>query len=492
MKQFVTEFPVGSSLDGNGFIAEIIAWIRGIKNSRVLENARKNELDENAVDLKVDATGESLALRRVSLEDGTEASGFRHEIGDDKGRLWRTEGVFRQGDEGLRDTSRIVQIRSSCLAAEPNAVLDVPRKPYLVKMLVKEGHGATDGDFPLQDRPQLLAAGEKDLEKAARAILGNGSFCLPIVYISSQAQGGWALERRALDKLAFELGGVAHVVLEPSREFSFRLRDRTKGKNPYDGSVGIILPGSGMHRRLFRGWRLPGPDDLYEEIMWAAKTSRSFLPTKGWDWPRLLEAHARLISRREREKLGMDEIEELLKDEIEAKDERIRALEAEIEDLREVLARQTRDMALAGDGILNPAFEEKLGPQVYEGEFSDRLRAVVRECVERGQDRGWDARSIAVFERILKSSEATGRAKALAAELDRATRDKNKLHKEVPKLLQRHGYERKSDNKHIKMVPGHDFPGLQMVMVAKTPSENRGLKYLASQIEKAMGLARLK
>ena len=62
----------------------------------------------------------------------------------------------------------------------------------------------------------------------------------------------------------------------------------------------------------------------------------------------------------------------------------------------------------------------------------------------------------------------------------------------MPKLLQCHGYERKSDNKHIKMVPGRDFPGLQMVMVAKTPSENRGLKNLASQIEKAMGLARLK
>ena len=160
--------------------------------------------------------------------------------------------------------------------------------------------------------------------------------------------------------------------------------------------------------------------------------------------------------------------------------------------MREVSARQTRDMALAGDGILNPAFEEKLGPQVYDGEFSDRLRAVVWECVNSGKDRGWDARSIAVFGRILKESESTGRAKALAAELRRATRDANRLHKEVPKLLQRHGYERKSDNKHIKMVPGRDFPGLQMVTVAKTPSENRGLKNLASQTEKAMGLARLK
>jgi hypothetical protein len=58
----------------------------------------------------------------------------------------------------------------------------------------------------------------------------------------------------------------------------------------------------------------------------------------------------------------------------------------------------------------------------------------------------------------------------------------------VTRVLERHGYARKSDNKHLRLVPLDSNVGLDTVTVMKTPSEYRGLKNLRKQIEAAIGL----
>jgi hypothetical protein len=89
-----------------------------------------------------------------------------------------------------------------------------------------------------------------------------------------------------IEKFAFDLGGIAHVVVEPNRAFSFQLRDRTAGANAYRGTLAIALPGRGIVRRAYLGFRLPDVDDLLTFVHQATIGIRNQMPAEGWDWTR--------------------------------------------------------------------------------------------------------------------------------------------------------------------------------------------------------------
>nr|WP_272211282.1 hypothetical protein [Marinicella sp. W31]MDC2877169.1 hypothetical protein [Marinicella sp. W31] len=65
----------------------------------------------------------------------------------------------------------------------------------------------------------------------AKAItFGEATDWLPIIYISAKGNSSWIISADEIEKLAYDLGGVAHVVVEPNREFSFALREITSAK----------------------------------------------------------------------------------------------------------------------------------------------------------------------------------------------------------------------------------------------------------------------
>src|SRR5690606_36029137 len=64
-------------------------------------------------------------------------------------------------------------------------------------------------------------------------------------------------------KLSIWASGMAHVVTEPSRRFSFILADRVARTNPYEGAVAILWPrGSGRATVLH-------PYDYQDEVRFA-------------------------------------------------------------------------------------------------------------------------------------------------------------------------------------------------------------------------------
>jgi len=146
----------------------------------------------------------------------------------------------------------------------------------------------------------------------------------------------------------------------------------------------------------------------------------------------------------------------------------------------------------AGPGGISTSLLGVLKPEIYEGEFADRICAALAFCLDNGADTGWDGRSLAVFAEILGATAMSHALDELREDIARATRDPKRFNAEVQKLLARHGYLHKSDNKHSRMEPRPDWVGLGSVTLMKTPGDGHGLDNARFQIEAALGLTTLK
>lgn len=482
MSLFATEFSTSPDLTTARFTAEMIGWLRGIRNSRILDDANERDLDGDTPLLRTNS-GETLAMLRLLGEGTSFAIGFRHDLPDDEGRIWRTEGVLRQADAAPRP---ILRMRGQCVAAASVARLHAPHRPHLIRAVIERGMGGQDGALAVQIAPHR-PIDDEDGQLLASAIMdGSATRYLPVVYVSAVANNRWAASSERLQRLATDLTGVAHVVLEPRREMSFRVKELTSGRNPYGGTIGIAVPGHGIVRRLHIGWALPDVADLLDEVKAAALDLRTDMGRQeGWDWLDLQEAAIRTQRQRDRSRLSETDNEKLWQEELAVKDEQIAELQRDLQELRQ---QKTAPSTAASPSA---PWLASLGPELYPGEFTDRLHAALSDIVARGGDQGWDERSLALFAKVLEGLAPSPSLTKLREDLRRATLDNNKLGKEVPALLQRLGYERKSEKTHIRLEAGAGMIGVNTVTVPKTPSDYRTGENLRSQIEAELGLKRL-
>jgi hypothetical protein len=118
----------------------------------------------------------------------------------------------------------------------------------LVIRLISKFGGGWDSELPIGISSIKLKETKAD-RNIARSIFEQTLKCaLPIIYISASEKDKYAL---IPDRLARNLCGAAHVVVEPSRLFSRRLRHEVDSRNIYGGMIGVYWP-SGAGATLFR------------------------------------------------------------------------------------------------------------------------------------------------------------------------------------------------------------------------------------------------
>lgn len=482
MLPFSTELPVRTSPNRAAFVAEVVGWLRGMKHKTVLSSASEAELDGANVHVR-SASGEELRMRELQATDGWTAIGARHDLPDDLGRLWRTECVLRRAAaEGGQD---LVRLRTQCIATTAGARLESPRKPYLIKALIKDGWGGKDRQFSVSDDPIWLKSDDEGLATASSITLGDATKWLPVVYVSATGKSTWVLDRREIEKLAYDLGGIAHVVVEPDRAFSFSLREQTEAKNAYGGTFALSVPGQGIVRRYYIGWQIQDGIELAATIRKAASILRSQMPSFGWDWTELQEQALRAQRWNEKSRLTAAESEQLYLEEIENLQDRIRQLE------QSLLTRPDDSVGTDEGEFSTENFIIRIGPEIYIGEISDRLRLAARTTLAVADQIGLDSRSKVILQRVLERLPFSPALAELSQDLARATKDPKRVASELTSLLTRHGYSEKSDNKHIRMEAEQLFEGLDAITIPKTPSDHRGLKNLRKQIERTLGITKL-
>lgn len=485
MLPFITEFPILRSSNKAAFPAEVFAWLRGMAGSTVLNSTSEREFDGENVHF-ITSTGEELRMRELVSDGEWKAIGFRHDMPDEQGRVWRTEAVLRRGgDDILHD---LIRIRTQCLAKQAGAIVQTPKKPFLIKSLLSGEWGGVDGELCVCDKPFWLGENEEDLDLAKLVLHGKASEFLPIVYISATGDERWLFNKSEIEKLAYDLGGVVHVVVEPSRNFSFQLRDQSSGKNVYGGTVGLALPQGGFVRRFFLSQRFESARDILEGIRGDAIRFRAHMPSIGWDWTDFQEYALRRQRETLRSSLSQVDADQLFEEFTKQLDD----LQEENKQLKDQMASQIRiDAAEDQGGAANDRPLKSVGKEIYPGEVLDRIRFAAETALLFAEAEGIDERSRAIWRKIVDCVPRSSALDELLSDLVRATKDAKRMASEIGELLQRHGYRDKSDKNHICFEPQNEFVGLRSITISKTPSDRRGLVNARKQIERTLGIGKL-
>lgn len=395
------------------------------------------------------------------IQEGEECwEGLQHEWTDPDSRAWTTSIVTHRSPEGVA-----VSIRLECSLLKPGERLPTAKKPYVVRLLLDRLQGARDGSFTVQDLPHGIA--EADVDKAVRIVRGEMRCQLPIVYLSAGRGGRPAVDPRVL---AQWLGGMAHVVVEPSRPFSLVLARNVENTNPYAGAIGVFWPESGTEHRFFPR---EGPEQLQRVVAGHVRRNLTYLqPTSRCTFAFMREA----ASRRKLEALresGSSKVEEYVAafdDELQAKEERNSELSREVDRLRAEVRRL--EAGAAGGGPI-----EGTETEFYPGETLDALLhtlAIGRNQLFAG------GRRRHLIEGVLSNHTPSDAQAQFEGEIKAILEGSKNISGKAKRQLEDLGFVVDESGKHLQITLRGD-PRYSFV-APKTSSDHRAGKNLASTI----------
>lgn len=238
--------------------------------------------------------------------------------------------------------------------------------------------GAQDGALKVQNTPHVLTHSDVDL--AAQLIRQEASCRLPVVYVSAGFGGeGWRVDT---EQLADRLAGMAHVVVEPNRHFSVRLKLATQGKNVYGGSVGIHWPDGRPRRAFFLGPLFPDGHALADAVFEDIRHNLLARPPRHqYTWASLQEASQRQTVQMLKD-AGSDDLAayiETFDQEIADYQHRLNEAEEEIRRLRLQLSLQASQLQSMNGSLLKMGHEQPL----YSNEFQLILLEAIEDTLNR-------------------------------------------------------------------------------------------------------------
>lgn len=468
MITFSTVFPLNRDATA-GKVAELAKkWLAGSPHSALGNLIPSSVAEQN--DWDIGDADENVKAHKVVLEDSV-LFGLRYVKNESSGMRWVTELQFTSGP-GRNLVAVTVHVDSELTALS----LPPARKPYIVRQLVQEFGEGKDGDLFVTEQPYYLKASEIDF--ASAIINGDCGNALPIVYLSAFAQNNKSVDPV---RLAHWLSGIAHVVVEPDREFSFRLAIEVNHRNTYGGAVGIYWPD-----RDSRSLILPRDYDFDPKEIAGQVSSiirdravRLRIP-RNLTWANLQENRARLQLERLRQE-GSHNLQEYIQNfdqELQAKEQSLKDAEAEIRRLEaEVHGLRSRSKPVEGSPILVRGTESDL--------YEDECLCFIVEALKAAADNAPDqSRRHHVLTSIIAANPVEDYASHYAETIKRLLSNYRSLESPVSHELEEMGFEISSDGKHHKLRFRGD--GRYQISMPKTSSDHRAGKNLVSEINRLL------
>lgn len=400
----------------------------------------------------------------LSHRGSSSIAAFKHTMAD--GELeWVTTVVFsRDQDECW------VGIRTSREAHRAQLGLPPAKKPFIVKTLLATLGGGLDGELYVSDTPHNV--GPSDIGTVARLINGDGENYLPVVYISRTFDG-----RILFDPVPFarHLGGLAHILVEPSRDFSKALQIEVASRNVYGGRVGIYWPTGESYP-----YKLEDFETEFDARRVIASRIRSALlhrrPLAKCTWARA-EAEVARDAFEALKNAGSSDVEEYIRAfdaEIAAKNKQLQDAEEEIGRLR---AQQRPYMAAAKKRavVLDSGDEQEF----FDGEFVEILKDAIGSAANNCQP---DSRRQDVLHAFCVSNAAGEELRLRKEKLKNVLRQYSTMDKDTARELRELGFNISEDGKHYKLT----YMGDERYVFAlpKSGSDHRGGLNAASDIGK--------
>jgi hypothetical protein len=334
--------------------------------------------------------------------------------------------------------------------------------------------GGMDGQIPVSDKPIRLESGEETV--AAQLLSGNAKNHLPIVYVSSGFDGSHIINP---DTLSFWLSGMAHVIVEPNREFSLLLKDLTRSRNVYGGTVGVYWPDSTARKAYY----LTGEDSAKQVQSEIARDIRVALANRRQrthcTWLHLKEC----ISKSRYEQLkasGSTAVEEFIQAfdaDMAAKQEKLDEAEREISRLNAEIRRTSAERSGREEGLLCYGDEQDL--------YTNEIKCFVLDALSSYLSNALDGtRRKHVLTDLIQHNEVNGEADKIREEIKALFKSYVDMDAKIKQALTKLGFDISEDGKHYKIVFQGD--GRYTFSVSKTSSDHRAGKNQASDINKQL------
>lgn len=451
---FATEIPVSDDESSAYFQQTVINWLLGSPHSTLVKLDLEKIFQTGSWSLrKGNEFVESLSVR----SDHADSSAVRYTKNDGE-LVWQTV-IAHSKSSG----ETWVSVRVSCESTHPTVRLPIAKKPIIVRTLLRELGGANDGELEVLASCHRLSNTEIDL--AARMILGKSGARLPIVYVSARFDGDYIIDA---NRLASDLAGMAHVVVEPNRQFSLRLKLEADSKNVYGGNVGVYWP-NGVGKRMFSlrsqeesSWELAKA--IFEEVRTALINRR---PLESCTWASIQERHSKNAFE-ELKASGSNEIEKYIDafdDELQSKVTRLEDAEREISRLHSELSRLEAHGSRGGDIVISSGPEQNLYPNEIPLVVLDALR-------EYGDRVSEESRRKHIVTAILNANDAIPKDADYRSRLKELLRGFRSMDPRTRRSLEDLGFEISEDGKHFKLI----FRGDQRYTftLPKSGSDHRG------------------
>lgn len=458
-----TEFPANSTKSVEALLQLAKKWKVGSPHSTWKAEIFK-EHEPGGEIIRYSNNGETFDFACVTKEN-RKWGGARHKWTEAGKRTWTTEIAGYQSKDGL-----LVSIQLHCELLKVGHHLPLPKKPYLIKQILNELGGGVDDIFSVSDTPIVL--NETDLSIAEQIVNGQRKNQLPIIYVSV----GWdgSPEVNCIN-LARQSAGMAHVVVEPSREFSHTLGRNTNGNNAYGGAVSIYWPNSGGSQVRLLPDRFEDSrhfESEISELIRKALTNNHPTNICTWDYVEDLVSQDKIEKLKSSEVSGVNAWATAFDEEITTKNARIAKAESELAYLRSELQRHMTAGEVGKVGVLAFGTEQPL----YPGEIKD---IVVKALHIAKNQVVFNGRSRHVLDDLLLKNPKSTEDDRIEEEVKKLS-SASDLGRGERRILETLGFQITDDGKHTKASFRGD--SRYLFTISKTSSDHRAMRNLVSDI----------
>jgi hypothetical protein len=467
MKLWSTQIPILPTHSVDELLAVAKAWL--LEATNTIWNESEISIPSNKEISTWEKSGQKIVVLKFTAGP-EEFAGFRHEWQDPEKFTWTTDIC------GWRTPSSfLVSVQVSSLADSIGERPRTPKKPKIVKMLLDKLGGDMDGPFSISAEPVVLEEGQLDL--AVRILKGETGNFLPVIYVSSTWKNEPALDVRAL---AGWLSGMAHVVVEPNRRFSFHLAGKVDRINPYAGASAICWPHGSGQLLKFQPSKFTSPHSYSNEIcrsLQRALSGRRPNTKCTWDYIRERIFGHKVKALREAGEINLEEYAKAFDAELNATKRQLLVAEQEISTLKRELAQTNETYRQQDEGLLE--FGREL--DLYPGEHRD---VVIWALQIASRNVNSDGRVKEVLDSLMLANQASGTMEKMQQTIKDAVGGCENIGKEQWKALEKAGFSISEDGKHYKLMFRNDER--YTFAMAKTGSDHRGMKNWVSDVTKRL------
>ena len=467
MLMFATEFPVKAEGGAAQFAACFKKWILGSPHTVLKEE----DFDLNEVDSEgwvLEKGTQKLRMLHAQIDKNASVA-FRNQI-EDAGLEWNTEVVFSRDE-----LDSWVGVRTFCDALQPARALPAAKKPLIVSALLRGLQGANDGELDVSGTARYLSDDEVGL--ASRLIRGEAGCQLPVVYLSAAFGGERILDPSALSS---DLAGMAHVVVEPNRAFSVRLKIEASSENVYGGAAGVYWPDGSGRRSYFlpRDFQRRGEmkTALLNEIRSALIFKR---PSERCMWASVQEAAARsaIIALKHSDSGELSKYIENFDSEIKASQKKLASAEIEIARLKAEI-RMFEARAPVGGALTLATGEE-------QSFYPNEIAALICEILYANRETTiLDSRRRHIVDAIINNNLGMSVIETRRRTIRELLNGYTSLTPKIRRGLEDVGFSISEEGKHYKLLFQGD--GRYIFSLAKSGSDHRGGANMASDICKTI------